>query len=317
MTVPQFYYFLDPVMRVLADARTPMHRRELVERAIDRMELSEQDLAELAGWKGTSKGVTNARDRTAWAITYGNKAGWLKNASRGHWELTSEGRALIKAYPAKIPEEVYTKLLARVREDREERKKIASVPPPGGQVVADVTDAESEALSPEEAIQAAYARLRDDISAVLLSNLRAAEPAFLEKTVIELLNAMGYGADEDALEVTGGSGDGGIDGIVRLDKLGLEHIYVQAKRHDASNKVQRKDIQAFYGALTDRDAKKGLFITTGYFASGAREFTRRREGIILIDGDQLASLMIDHGVGVERIQAVEIVRVNHAFFEES
>lgn len=245
MTVPQFYYFIDPLLRVLAEANAPMHRRELVPAAIARMELSEQDLAELAGWKGAAKGVTKASDRTAWAITYGSKAGWLKNASRGKWELTPEGRVLIETHPTALPNEVYTKLLAQVREERAERKKAATVPPPGGESVVDVTDAEGDELSPEEAIQAAYARLRDDISAVLLSNLRAAEPAFLERTIVELLGAMGYGADDDALEVTGGTGDGGIDGIVRLDKLGLEHIYVQAKRHDVSNTVQRKDIQAF------------------------------------------------------------------------
>jgi restriction system protein len=221
-----------------------MHRRDLVQAAINRMELSEQDLAEVAGWKGAAKGVTKARDRTGWAITYSNKAGWLKNASRGKWELTPEGHRLIETHPTAIPNQVYTNLLAQVRDERAERKRIATVPPPGGECVVDVTVAAGEELSPEEAIQAAYARLRDDISAVLLSNLRAAEPAFLERTIVELLGAMGYGADEDALEVTGGTGDAGIDGIVRLDKLGLEHIYVEAKRHDANNTVQRKDIQA-------------------------------------------------------------------------
>ena len=317
MTVPQFYYFIDPVLRVLADTKAPMHRRELVQAAIGRMDLSAEDLAELAGWKGSGRGITKAKDRAGWAISYGNKAGWLNNASRGQWEITPEGRELLKTHPEKIPDEIYTELLAQVREERKERKKKGSVPPPGGPTVEDVTDADGDQLSPEEAIQAAYARLRDDISAVLLSNLRAAEPAFLEKTVVDLLGAMGYGADEDALAVTGGSGDGGIDGIVRLDKLGLEHIYVQAKRHDANNKVQRKDIQAFFGALTDRNATKGLFITTGYFASGARQFSDRREGIVLIDGDQLASLMIDHGVGVERGETVEIARVDHGFFEDT
>jgi len=317
MSVPQFYYFIDPVLRVLSEASSPMHRRELVQAAIDRMNLSEEDLKELAGWRGSARSVTKARDRAGWAISYGNKGGWLNNASRGHWEITPEGRSLLRNHPEKLPDDVYSQLLARVREERKERTKKASVPPTGGTTTDVVADLEGDQLSPEEEIQAAYSRLRDDLSAVLLSNLRAAEPAFLEKTVMELLGAMGYGADDDALEVTGGSGDEGIDGIVRLDKLGLEHIYVQAKRHDAANKVQRKDIQAFFGALTDRNATKGLFITTGYFASGARQFSDRREGIVLIDGDQLASLMIDHCVGVEHDGTVEIVRVDHAFFEES
>lgn len=315
MSVPQFYHFIDPILRVLSERAGAVHRRELIDTAVGRMNLSDDDLGELAGWKGSSHGVTKARDRAAWAITYANKARWLNNASRGHWAITDEGRKLIRAHSDSIPDEVYAALLARVRGERNQRKHVAAL----GAGAAGLDDEPKEdgegLLSPEEEIDAAYSRLRDDIETLLLSNLRAAEPAFLEKTVIDLLGAMGYGADEDALVVTGGSGDGGIDGIVRLDKLGLEHIYVQAKRHEAENKVQRKDIQAFFGALTDRNATKGLFITTGYFASGAKDFAERREGIILIDGDRLASLMIDHGVGVQRGRTVEIVRVDEEFFE--
>jgi restriction system protein len=249
MSVPVFYRFIDPVLRVLAEASTPMHRRDIVELAVARMNLSEQDLAELAGWKGTGRGVTKARDRAAWAITYANKGDWVHNASRGHWELTPSGRALLKQHPKGIPDEVFQQLLTRVRDERK--------------------------------------------------------------------GARGYGADPEALVVTGASGDGGIDGIVRLDRLGLEHIYVQAKRHDASNKVQRKDIQAFLGALTERNATKGVFITTSDFASGARDFADRREGIVLINGEKLAELMIDYGVGVQQRETIEIVRIDDAFFEEA
>ncbi|GAB5549984.1 MAG: hypothetical protein SangKO_097440 [Sandaracinaceae bacterium] len=205
MTVPQFYNFIDPVLRVLSERPGPMHRRELVPAAIARMKLSKDELGELAGWKGASRGVTKAADRTAWAITYANKAGWLKNASRGHWEITPRGRELLTEHPKQIPKHIYDGLLAQVREERKRRKAEAEPEPtqPPTHVVDD------DELSPEEAIRAAYAGLREDIGASLLSNLRAAEPAFLERTVVDLLGAMGYGADEDALEVTGGSGDGG------------------------------------------------------------------------------------------------------------
>jgi restriction system protein len=310
MSVPVFYRFIDPVLRVLAEASSPMHRRDIVEMAVARMNLSEQDLAELAGWRGTGRGVTKARDRAAWAITYANKGDWVHNASRGHWELTPAGRALLKKYPKGIPDEVFHELLAQVRDERKQRQRASSDE-------AVVIEEEEVELSPEEQIHAAYLRLRADVGAALLSNLRAAEPSFLEKTVIQLLGAMGYGADPEALVVTGASGDGGIDGIVRLDRLGLEHIYVQAKRHDANNKVQRKDIQAFLGALTERNANKGVFITTSDFASGARDFADRREGIVLINGEKLAELMIDHGVGVQRRQTIEIVRIEDTFFEEA
>lgn len=248
------------------------------------------------------------------SLTATRRAG-STNASRGYWEITDEGRALLRQHPDAIPSEVFTDLLNRVREERKERKAESEGRSASEVSPAVLAEPDGDQLSPVEQIQAAYARLRDDLGTILLSNLRAAEPAFLEKAVIELLGAMGYGADDDALEVTGGSGNGGIDGIVRLDRRGLEHIYVQAKRHEASNKVQGKDIQAFYGALMDRNATKGLFITTAYFASGAREFTQRREGIVLVNGDQLAQLMIDYGIGVERDETVEIVRVNDAFFE--
>lgn len=312
MSVPVFYRFIDPVLRVLAEASAPMHRRDIVELAVARMDLSEQDLAELAGWKGTGRGVTKARDRAAWAITYANKGEWVHNASRGHWALTAAGQALLKKYPKAIPDEVFQELLTRVRDERKARQRASNDDEP----TVDVAEEEVE-LSPEEQIHAAYLRLRADVGAALLSNLRAAEPAFLEKTVIRLLGAMGYGADPEALVVTGASGDGGIDGIVRLDRLGLEHIYVQAKRHDASNKVQRKDIQAFLGALTERNATKGVFITTSDFASGARDFADRREGIVLINGEKLAELMIDYGVGVQQRETIEIVRIDDAFFEEA
>lgn len=315
MAVPRFYHFIDPVLRVLAQQSEPMHRRELIKEAIGRMNLSEEDRAELAGWKGGTRGMTKARDRAGWAISYANKGGWVNNAARGHWEITAEGRALIAVHSEGIPEAIFKELLAEVRRARRERaaakadEASAALPEPED-------DVDEDELSPEEHIRAAYGRLRDDISSALLSNLRANDPAFLEKTVVELLGAMGYGADEEALEVTGGSGDGGIDGIVRLDKLGLEHIYVQAKRHSADNKVQRKDIQAFYGALSDRGASKGVFITTGFFASGARDFAKRREGIVLLDGADLAGLMIDYGIGVERVEPIEVVRLDEEFFEE-
>ena len=313
MSVPRFYFFIEPILRLLAESAGPMHRREIVKGAIARMDLSEEDKAELAGWKGEGRGITKAKDRAGWAISYANKGGWVNNAARGHWEITPEGRALLAEHPGGIPEVVFLELVARAREaQRARRKQRQTEAEAAAESAAD--GALGEELSPEEQIHAAYARLREDIGSVLLSNLRAAEPAFLEKTVVELLGAMGYGADDDALEVTGGSGDGGIDGVVRLDKLGLEHVYVQAKRHSAENKVQRKDIQAFFGALSYRGASKGVFITTGYFASGALEFADRREGIVLIDGDRLAELMIDHGIGVERREVIEVIRVDESFF---
>jgi len=155
--------------------------------------------------------------------------------------------------------------------------------------------------------------ISDAVAAELLEVIGHSTPQFFEILVLDLLHAMGYGASRTDLQHVGKSGDGGIDGIISLDRLGLEKVYVQAKRWQQS--IGRPDIQGFYGALAGQRAKKGVFITTSAFTAQATEFARSVEGIVLIDGARLASLMIEHGVGVSH-NVVKVPKLDSDYFEE-
>ncbi len=173
---------------------------------------------------------------------------------------------------------------------------------------------DDDELTPDERIDVAVSEVRAAVSQELLGALRAAPPAFFEKVVLDLLHAMGYGLGRESLESVGGSGDGGIDGIISLDRLGLEKVYVQAKRWQGT--VGRPEIQGFFGALAGRRAKKGVFMTTSSYTREAKEFAASvSDSLVLVDGAQLTRLMMDHGVGVEH-KALAIPRINRDYFDE-
>ncbi len=167
--------------------------------------------------------------------------------------------------------------------------------------------------SPDDRLGLALSELRQSASAELLELLSAVSPSFFETIVLNLLHRMGYGANRTDLQRVGGSGDEGIDGIISLDRLGLEKVYVQAKRWQSS--VGRPELQAFYGALAGQKAKKGVFITTASYTAQALHFAKSVEGIVLIDGSRLAELMIDHEVGISA-RAVKIPKVDADYFDE-
>jgi restriction system protein len=169
-------------------------------------------------------------------------------------------------------------------------------------------------LSPEEQIEAALAQLRDTVATDLLERLLQVSPTYFETIVLDLLHKMGYGANRGDLKRVGGSGDGGIDGIINLDKLGLEKVYVQAKRWQGT--VGRPEIQAFYGALAGRRADKGVFLTTSSFSRDAVEFAANVERVVLVDGRRLAELMIEHEVGVS-LKPLFRPELDGDYFDES
>jgi restriction system protein len=179
-----------------------------------------------------------------------------------------------------------------------------------------VTVNSSSDATPEEALDSAYQRLRLDLEAELLDQVKAASPSFFERLVVELLVRMGYGGTlRDAGQAVGKSGDGGIDGIIKEDRLGLDLIYIQAKRWDGT--VGRPEIQKFAGALQGHRARKGVFITTSSFSADALEFTSRIESkIVLIDGAALAKHMIDHNVGVSTSRSYEVKKIDSDYFSE-
>ena len=171
-----------------------------------------------------------------------------------------------------------------------------------------------EKVGPDERIDAALSELRDSVARDLLENIGNAPPEFFEKLVLDLLHAMGYGTSRSDLKQVGGSGDGGIDGIISLDRLGLEKVYVQAKRW--KNPVGSPEIQGFMGALQIQSASKGVFITTSTFTKDAKQAaTKSRGSVVLVDGDQLSALMMDHGVGVSH-KALRVPKVDNDYFED-
>lgn len=214
---------------------------------------------------------------------------------------------------AERPASINLKILDRYPEHAEFRsKKSGSDQDANARQVSD----EAESRTPSESIADSYNAIRKSLADEILQQLKSCTPEFFERLVVDLLVRMGYGGTRaDAGEVLGKSGDGGIDGTIKEDRLGLDTIYIQAKRWQ--NNVGRPDIQQFAGALQGRKARKGVFITTSGFSRDAAEYAYRIENsIVLVDGDRLAELMIDHDVGVTLDTSYEIKRIDSDYFEE-
>lgn len=241
------------------------------------------------------------RHRSGWGLSMLKAAGYVDNPASGVWRITIRGRELLARYPDKFESEIGRRVI------REGRRKIQ------GQDCAGASDDNASEQTPDERIDGALEEIHGAVARELLERIAQAPPAFFEGLVLGLVHALGYGASEDDLEQVGGSGDGGIDGVIALDKLGFERVCVQAKRWQGS--VGRPEIQAFYGALAGRRARKGVFITTSSFTREAREFTTQvAERIVLIDGARLTALMIEHGVGVSH-RVLRLPKVDDDYFD--
>jgi restriction system protein len=246
------------------------------------------------------------RHRSGWGLSTLKAAGYVHTPARGTWQITDRGRDLLASHPDGFDEDIGRRIIrASHKADRE----------PG-----EANDAPAEASmsatqpTPDERIDAAVKEIHQTVAAELLDRIAQAPPVFFEDLVLDLLRALGYGASEDDLERVGGPGDGGFDGVISLDRLGFEKVYVQAKRWHGT--VGRQDVQAFFGALSGRRARKGVFITTSSFTREAREFGRQiAESVVLIDGARLATLMIEHGVGVTHYRLLRLPRVDGDYFD--
>jgi len=246
-------------------------------------------------------------NRVAWAKVYLQRAGLLDSPRRGHFRISERGRDVLRD----PPERVTVKYLERFPEFVEFRSATKERREAGEQSSADV-----EGETPEETLESAYQRLRSDMAADLLGRVKACSPQFFERLVVELLLRMGYGGSrKEAGEAIGRAGDEGIDGIINEDRLGLDVIYLQAKKWDGT--VGRPEIQKFVGALHGKRAKKGIFITTGTFSSEAAQYVATIDPkVVLIDGQQLANLMIDWNVGVSPVASYETKRIDSDYFTE-
>jgi len=237
------------------------------------------------------------------------KAGLLESPRRGYFKITEKGMQALSAKP----ETINVKFLEQYPEFLEFKTKSNTK-----STTAEVdTTLPTEDRTPQEVIEDAYVTIRSGLASDLLDQIMQSSPSFFERLVVDLLVRMGYGGTRrEAGKAVGGSGDEGIDGIINEDRLGLEVVYIQAKRWQ--NTVGRPEIQKFVGALHGKNARKGIFITTSDFTSGAIQYTEGlSDKVVLIDGETLANLMIDHGVGVALEEAYEIKRVDSDYFNEA
>ena len=304
MAVPDYQSLMLPILLRIQDGQ-PHEVRDVREEVAQALKLTEADRGELLP-SGAQPVFDN---RVGWAKTYLEKAGLLKTLKRGVYQITERGQQVL----ASKPKAINTTMLAEFAEFRD------FVGRPAEEALDSSEQrplAASGGITPEEALETAYRDLRKKTEEELLNAVLQASPRFFERLVVELLVKMGYGGSlEDAGKALGRSHDGGVDGIIKEDHLGLDVIYVQAKRWQ--NTVGRPEIQAFAGSLEGERARKGVFITSSTFSKEARQYVSRIEKkIVLIDGAHLASLMFDFGIGVNAVSAYEVKRVDSDFFSE-
>lgn len=303
MFIPDFQACMLPMLQIVAGVEE-MPLTQMKERLADHFDLTPDARDELLP-SGTQRVFDN---RVGWARTHLKKAGLVEYPRRGQLRITARGREALQV----SPELVNVKFLQRYPEYIEFIQGKKEDRPSSSTASTKLTDE-----TPEELLETAYQKLRNQLASDLLDSVKSASPAFFERLVINLLVKMGYGGSRrEAGEAMGRSGDEGIDGIIKEDRLGLDIIYLQAKRWTAGT-VGRPEIQKFAGALQGQRARKGIFLTTSAFTNDAREYVSMIESkIILIDGKRLAELMIDHGVGVTALASYEVKRVDTDYFVE-
>jgi len=249
------------------------------------------------------------KNRVAWAITYLVKARLLHRPKRAHFTITDRGKEVLANNPTAINRKYLEQFPEFLQFQR--KKKVSK-----SSETAEPQD--SSAITPEERIGVAYDEITSEIESELITKILESSPEFFERVIVNLLVSMGYGGSyEQAGEHLGKSGDGGVDGVINEDKLGLDLIYVQAKRYAPDKPIGRPAIQAFAGSLLGFGANKGVFVTTSSFSKHAHEYASGvPQRIILIDGDKLTSLMLEHNVGVRVNRTIELKKIDEDFFIE-
>ena len=300
MAIPDFQTIMRPLLEHLADGGIPSNR-ETIDALSKHFQLNNEELTELLP-SGQQSVFMN---RVAWAKAHLKKAELLESPSRGHYKITPRGLEALSQNDQKIN----LKYLKQFEEYSYVNPNISPVKTNNDQKPSDT-------LTPSEHIEIGYQRIREELEDELLSKIKESSPAFFERLVVELLVAMGYGGSrKDAGQTIGRSGDGGIDGVIKEDRLGLDAIYIQAKRWEGI--VGRPEIQKFAGALQGQRAKKGVFITTSGFSKEAIEYVSMIDNrIVLIGGKELTSLMVDFGIGVSKIASYDVKRIDSDYFEE-
>lgn len=266
------------------------------------LNLSEDDLAERY-----PSGEAIIRNRVRWAIHYLRRAHLLEKPSRGLYVITDRGRDFLKLHPGPFDNND----LSQFPEFKEFRKQNALE---GVPEIEPVATALSE-LTPIERLEVASSELNEDLQRELLERILDQTPAFFERLVVMLLSKMGYGSEGTLAKAIGKSGDGGIDGVIHQDRLGLDVVYIQAKRYEQLNQISRPDLQAFVGSLAGHQSTKGVFVTTSYFSKPALEYLKTiQTRIVPIDGKRLVELMIEHEVGTRVAHTFKVNKMDEDFF---
>lgn len=295
-----------PTLRYVATKSGEVPVREVSEVLAKQFKLTDEELRRLL----PSGRAPLFYNRVQWAITHLRKAALFTTPKRGHVSVTQRGADLL----AKNPERIDMRLLARFPEFAKFREKKQDAADNSENNDTETTSGKT----PLEILESSHQSLRAALATDLLDRVRNCSPSFFERLVIELIVKMGYGGSQaDAGRALGRSGDGGIDGIIKEDRLGLDTIYTQAKRW-TEKPVGRPEVQQFQGALSGHGASKGIFLTTSYFTKEAMDYAAglKSSKIVLIDGEDLAELMIDHGIGVATAATYQVRRIDSDYFEE-
>lgn len=307
MSIPDYQTLMLPVLRAASDGEVKI--ADVVERLADEFRLTPEERTELL----PSGKQTVFSNRTHWAKTYLGKAGLVESTRRAHFRITDRGRNVLTKPPARIDIHFLDQFSEFV-------KFRSAGQDDSGKIDADSQSDEntqSTEMTPDEVIRTAHNRLEDTLAQELLERVLTAPPDFFERLIVQLLIAMGYGGTAtDAGRALGKSGDGGVDGVIDQDALGMDRIYVQAKRYAEGNSVGSGAIRDFFGSLDRFKAAKGLFVTTSTFSSAAKEtadFLSKR--IVLIDGRQFAKLMIRYNVGCRIEETIYLKKIDEELFE--
>lgn len=307
MAIPDFQTLMLPVLKLAAEKEWRVS--DTIKRLAEDFNLSQEEQTTLL----PSGRQTTFSNRVAWAKSYLVQAGLIQpTEKRAHFIITEQGRKVL----ADPPDRITIKFLSQFPEFRKFRERSEPESAPSGVLPAELV--QDTSLTPDEIMRSAHAQLEQELADELLVKIRVGTPAFFENLVVRLLFAMGYGGSVIDINkaLVGGTGDGGVDGVIDQDTLGLDRIYVQAKRYAEGNTVGASAIRDFFGSLDRFKATKGLFVTASVFSPSARETAGMlSKRIVLIDGSQLTRLMIRNNVGCRVEEKLEIKKIDEEFFE--
>jgi restriction system protein len=304
MTLGNFEYYFIPVLASLKK-NGMMHRRANMDDVARAEKLTAEEVA-----RKSPKGTGIFRSRVHWSQAFLAQAGAVSRPQRGYLEITERGLKLLEENPQGFKKNKFNEFpdYANAWGGRRNNEELS------GRLV----DSPESEITPQERIDSAFEEIETALAAEIVQRVRNLSPKFLEIVVLELLHAMGYGASEAGIQHVGGPGDEGIDGVIHQDTLGLQRIYVQAKRYKTENTIGRPDIQKFVGALAGQGANGGVFITTSNFSTDAIDYANKNLSarIVLIDGVDFGRLMVRHGIGVQKQRTYSIVDIDEDYFED-